>query len=563
MSEQTDRVLARLSGVRADGSGWAARCPCRNDDQNPSLHVGEGRDGRVLLTCHRGNPCTLDQICTAMSLTTADLFPPPTTTEKSNKLTLVATYDYFDADGELLFQKVRYRDGDGKKTFRQRRPDGRGGWTYSLGDTPKVLYRLPQITAAIARGDTIYVVEGEKDADAVVAAGHEATTMPGGAGKWLPIHTKALTGAKLVRVIADNDTPGVDHARTVIDTLHNAGVPVVGFRCPHTKDIADHLGEGRPIFDLVPLSLSDDEPVTDLPDHPLVEVADAIASLADDDTLTDAAKLLRARALLDRAVPDRIDLGVVQTWEDLIDEPDQEPDWIIPGLFARGERLICVAPEGLGKTMLARQMAILPAGGLHPFTRQRIPKIRTLMIDLENPKDIIRRKGGSIVRTVRNFTDGPIDAHLLIKPDGLNLLKPDSRVALEETIDDIRPDLLLLGPLYKSYIDPGGRTSEAIATEMIMYFDYIRTTYKCALWLEAHAPLGSSMTSRDLRPFGSAVWSRWPEFSIAMSLDPTANGQWVYDSGTFRGDREPRPWPKVMTRGQVFPFDVLEYRPVD
>ena len=40
---------------------------------------------------------------------------------------IVATYDYTDADGKLLYQVVRYEPKD----FRQRRPDGNGGWTGS------------------------------------------------------------------------------------------------------------------------------------------------------------------------------------------------------------------------------------------------------------------------------------------------------------------------------------------------------------------------------------------------------------------------------------------------
>ena len=107
--------------------------------------------------------------------------------KKQQKLTLTNTYDYTNEAGELLFQKLRYVDEDGKKTFRQRKPDGAGGYVYSLGDTPKVLYNLPAVLEAKKKGKAIWVVEGEKDADTLIALGDTATTMPGGAGKWLPI----------------------------------------------------------------------------------------------------------------------------------------------------------------------------------------------------------------------------------------------------------------------------------------------------------------------------------------------------------------------------------------
>src|SRR5687767_9829201 len=49
----------------------------------------------------------------------------------------VATYDYADESGQLLFQVCRKPD----KQFRQRRPDGRGGWTWGTKDVRRVLYR--------------------------------------------------------------------------------------------------------------------------------------------------------------------------------------------------------------------------------------------------------------------------------------------------------------------------------------------------------------------------------------------------------------------------------------
>jgi hypothetical protein len=135
-------------------------------------------------------------------------------------------------------------------------------------------------------------------------------------------------------------------------------------------------------------------------------------------------------------------------------------------------------------------------------------------------------------------------------------------MVLEKAIEESKPELLVMGPLYKSFVDPGGRTSEAIAVEVAKYLDDIRTTYQCALWLEHHAPLGTTMSTRDLRPFGSAVWSRWPEFGISLTPDPSAVGQYVYDVKHFRGARDERQWPTKMKRGSRLPFEVLEFMKV-
>jgi replicative DNA helicase len=151
-----------------------------------------------------------------------------------------------------------------------------------------------------------------------------------------------------------------------------------------------------------------------------------------------------------------------------------------------------------------------------------------------------------------------LDAHLYMKPDGFDLMKMPDRLLLENKIEEVKPDLLLLGPLYKSFIDPGGRTSEAIATEVAKYLDTLRAIYGVALWLEHHAPLGTG-TTRDLRPFGSAVWSRWPEFGLSLTPDPTNVGDYVYRVAHFRGARDERHWPLSMKRGVKFPFEVIDW----
>ena len=67
-----ERVLARLEGVRRVGKGWVAKCPA-HPDKNPSLSMGVGIDGRVLLKCFSG--CSLDAILAALGLGVKDLFP--------------------------------------------------------------------------------------------------------------------------------------------------------------------------------------------------------------------------------------------------------------------------------------------------------------------------------------------------------------------------------------------------------------------------------------------------------------------------------------------------------
>lgn len=564
-SPEVENFLERLNGVRKDGSGWMARCPCREDDKNPSMHVAEGDDGRVLVTCHRGTPCSLDQICSSVGMDVKDLMPPRKEKEEEPRLTLVKVYNYYDEAGELLFQKQRFADQFGKKTFRQRKPDGKGGWTYSLGSTPKILYNLPAVIAAKANGGHIWVVEGEKDADAVTAAGEVATTMPNGAGSWQKIHTEALAGAT-VTIIADNDKPGLEHAAHVFRELTAAGCEVEACRPPeNAKDVAELLGRGESLGNLVPYNPLEESPAPIEERDEFEELVDGLHKIAENDRLTIQQKLTRARNAIDRIQFDDdgfYDSGTLVDWQDFIAETvDEDYDWVIPGVLERMERVIVVAAEGVGKTMLARQVAILSAAGIQPFTWGRMNPIRTLTIDLENPARIIRRTSSKIMRQAQERArTTKIEAHLLIKPAGLDLLTAKDRILIEDVIERTKPDLICMGPLYKAFVDPGSRTSEAIAIEVAKYLDSIRTHYNCALWLEHHAPLGSSVGGRDLRPFGSAVWSRWPEFGLALEPDPMATERYTYIVKNFRGERDVRNWPKRMKRDEMFPFKVIEFR---
>jgi len=85
---------------------------------------------------------------------------------------------------------------------------------WKLGETRRVLYRLPQVIEAVKAGKTIYIPEGEKDVHAIEQAGGVATCNPGGAGKWKREYAESLRGAQVV-VVADKDTPGRKHARDV------------------------------------------------------------------------------------------------------------------------------------------------------------------------------------------------------------------------------------------------------------------------------------------------------------------------------------------------------------
>src|SRR5215470_8877425 len=165
-------VLASLKGVKKCGGGFSARCPA-HDDKRSSLSVSEGRDGKLLLTCHAG--CSFETILAAI----------PGAQNATKRI--VAEYDYRDEQGNLLYQAVRFD----QKDFRVRVPDGQGGWNWNLNGTRRVPYRLPDLLAADP-SRTVAVAEGEKDVNRLRDLGIVATCNVSGAGKWRPEYNEPL-----------------------------------------------------------------------------------------------------------------------------------------------------------------------------------------------------------------------------------------------------------------------------------------------------------------------------------------------------------------------------------
>lgn len=234
-------ILSKLKKVKGAGHGkWSALCPAHTD-KKPSLSVGLGEDGKVLLHCHAG--CDVKDIVAAVGMTEADLFADAPA--QPGKPEVVATYDYTDLDGNLLYQVVRRND----KSFRQRQPDGRGGWVWNIKGTPRVLYNLPQV-ASTPIEDWVFIVEGEKDADNLRELNIAATTNSGGAGKWHQVADDSVLHGRQVAIIPDNDEPGREHAQQVAMALRGKAkvVKVLDLLtlwpdAPAKADISDYIAE--------------------------------------------------------------------------------------------------------------------------------------------------------------------------------------------------------------------------------------------------------------------------------------------------------------------------------
>ena len=309
-----EEVCSRLKGVKKTPNGFAARCPA-HDDHNPSLGVSLGSDGRILLHCQSG--CTFEDICAALQLKPADLFPARNGSTSKARGRVVATYDYTDEGGTLLFQVVRFEPKD----FRQRAPDptGKDGWNWSTNGVRKVLFRLPEIRRAIEQKQTVLLSEGEKDVLELAKNGFSATCNPGGAGKWLDAYTDILRGADCV-ILPDNDDPGRKHAELVASKLSGTAGRVQVVTLPqvanalslHVKDAHDFFAAGgtaeelRALIDAAPdwtpgsQSAGNDDARATEPQHGPADIRGEIIKILTDGNLSAvAAKTKISRAVVE------------------------------------------------------------------------------------------------------------------------------------------------------------------------------------------------------------------------------------------------------------------------
>lgn len=293
-------LLRNVKGPTGKGE-YICQCPA-HDDRHASLWVTEGDKG-IILKCQAG--CSKDEILRALGVSIYDLLDDGTRAEwdrraerkgmdprrmydgsltprngskqaqasgkKPLKTRDVKTYDsyeaaygrlgqlvccykYTDIHGNVLFEVARIKTKDGK-TFRQHRPvDMAKGFFPIICSVPQeirghTIYRLPEVAAAIQAGDTVYVVEGEKDADTLAGWGYCGTTSPMGADHWERGHSEHLRGANVV-IIPDADASGEKYCQAIVDSAMDIAKSV---RVVHLRDAYPELPEKGDISDLAAL----------------------------------------------------------------------------------------------------------------------------------------------------------------------------------------------------------------------------------------------------------------------------------------------------------------------
>jgi AAA domain len=181
----------------------------------------------------------VDDATIAAALAAIKAMPPKTHGK------IVKTYDYTDADGTLLYQVCRFEP----KAFCQRRPNGNGGWTLNLNGITRVPYRLPDLIKYDF--GTVFVTEGEKDADRLAELDLVATTAA--SGKWDGIDIGVFAGRD-VMILEDNDDTGrrkASDTAALLDSVANTVRVVSLAGLPERGDVSDWLDAGHKADELI------------------------------------------------------------------------------------------------------------------------------------------------------------------------------------------------------------------------------------------------------------------------------------------------------------------------
>jgi RecA-family ATPase len=360
----TETIAKALGNAKKVNGNWLASCPVAghgrgNGDKNPSLSIKED-NGKLLFHCHGG----CDQHSVFDAVRERNLLPALQRQEYSLALikgelmtmpTLEQEWEYKDEVGDTLFVKRRFKVNSEKgKTYSLHKVDAAGRRQGSMTGARIVPYRLPELINAREAGRAIYLVEGEKAADALVSIGAIATTSHAGASHWPADITQYFTGAVVI-VVPDCDLPGWKYAKRVVEALLPVAkaIRVLDFNLPELGDDAY-------------------EWVADGGDRSkLAELAKALPVVTSIDQVQTPEWIVPRETIEVTLEPDNLDrteppilvprqLLNIEAWDDIEDEP---VEWLIDNVLPKKAFCALYGPPGSYKSFVALDIAEAVATG--------------------------------------------------------------------------------------------------------------------------------------------------------------------------------------------------------
>jgi AAA domain len=276
---------------------------------------------------------------------------------------VVATYDYTDASGRLLYQVERWEP----KNFTQRRPDGRGGWIYKnvFDGINRVPYRWKELAADIAAfpDAPVFITEGEKDCDNTRKLGLTATCVAGGV--WTDDISAVLKGRDVL-YLEDNDKAGREKSAKAAQALHGVAASV---RIARFTDLPEGKNDLSDWIEIDPANHNAEALVDRCRAAPLWN-GPSTAETTSSNALDEAKPLIKSSA--------QFVAGHVP------------PEYVLVGVLVRRFIYSLTGQTGSGKTCVTLRLAASAALGA-TFAGRVAKKCRVLYAAAENPEDVRMR----------------------------------------------------------------------------------------------------------------------------------------------------------------------------
>ena len=526
---QAEQIAKALGNAKRVGKGWLASCPLPghgqgHGDKNPSLSISDGEDGKPLFKCHSG----CDQHELFHAIRDYGLLPD---IEKRDPLASIKPlpalapqvleheWVYVDEDGEPLFVKQRFKTGTAKgKDYRQARINKDGSKSYSLGDCRIVPYRFPELLNAKTAGRAIYLVEGEKAADALVEIGAIATSAHAGSGSWPQEITQYFAGATVV-MLPDNDLAGWKYAKLVaaaltpvVKSLRIVDLPVI-YPTDDAWEWVNNYGGTR---------------------QELAELAKQAQPIMSADDVTIPARLVAPSEVVAPATPNETNATnpgnvhqetdktykpfKIESWQSVKDEP---VNWLVEGVIPEKSFVALYGPPASFKSFIAMDIAECIASGRDWLGNKINGTGPVLYIAGEGHGGI-----GARIAAIKQHHNTPDSAQVYVVRSQINLRSSvddftNLILAIDELVQELGVDLrmIVIDTLARAF-GGGNENSSDDMGAFIQATGKIQNRYKCSLMLLHHA---GKDTTKGLRGHSSLLGAVDTQMEI-MRFPETTKG---------------------------------------